>query len=299
MIVALTGGTGVLGGAILDATLAAGHQVQALIRPSAGRTDPARDGVRWIHGELADSRALDRLVAGADAVVHSAFADTDDSDRFIEDNIASTLRLLTRSATTAGQQFVFISSLAVYGTDPSHLPSADQRPLDEDFPLWPRNFYAAHKLCLEKMIVAGSGDLGVNTSAFRIGCVLGPYPDPSRDYLARFVAEARDTGAIAQPFGAYVITAADAARVVVDALGDASVSGQVFNTFDRWLDFAELAEPLRGLLGKTPAIPCPIAPAPTPAIRNDRLLQRAPVFGTDAQINALLGQLVSRPTSAP
>lgn len=294
MIVALTGGTGALGGAILDVALAAGHQVQALIRPVAGRTDPTREGVRWIHGELADSAALDQLVAGADTVVHSAFANTDDSDQFIEDNITSTLRLLTRTANTAGQQFVFISSLAVYGTDPSHLPGADQRPLDEDFPLWPSNFYAAHKLCLEKMIVAGSGDLGVNTSAFRIGCVLGPYPDPSRDYLARFVAEARDTGAIAQPFGAYVITAADAARVVVNALGDASVTGQVFNTFDRWLDFAELAEPLRALLGRPAPIACPTAPPPSPAIRTDRLLARAPVFDTDAQVAGLLEQLVRR-----
>jgi nucleoside-diphosphate-sugar epimerase len=294
MIVALTGGTGVLGGAIAAHAVAAGHRVRALLRPRADRVAPALDGVTWIPGALDDPVALDQLVLGADAVVHCAFADTADPEQFVADNIVGSLRLLTRTANTAGRQIVFISSLAVYGPEPWRLPGAAAHPLDEDFALWPRDFYAAHKLALEKMVVAASGDLRLNSTAFRVGCVLGRYPDASRDHLARCFATARDHGEIREQFGAYVITAADAARVVVDALGDAAVTGQVINTFDRWLDFTELAAPLGQVLGGEIDVTCAAAPPPDPPIRNQRLLRRTPEFGTDQQIAALLQELMDQ-----
>ena len=70
MILALTGATGFVGGALLEQALAAGHQVRALTR----RPRPECKGVTWVSGALDDAAALSALVSTADAVVHVAGA---------------------------------------------------------------------------------------------------------------------------------------------------------------------------------------------------------------------------------
>ena len=57
MKLAVTGGTGFVGSHLIDAALAAGHEVQALAR----REQPERDRVQWIGGSLDDRDALERL----------------------------------------------------------------------------------------------------------------------------------------------------------------------------------------------------------------------------------------------
>jgi len=289
MKVALTGATGVLGGAIATAALAAGHEVRALVRDRDGReVDDSRVGIDWISGGLEDADALDRLVDTADAIVHCAFADTEATEAFVAANVVGTLRLLIRAGATSLRRFIYVSSLAVYGKEPWLLPHADALPLDEDFPLWPRDFYGAHKIAMEKMVIAGSGDPGLRTSAFRVGCVLGEYPSLERNHIARFLAAARDDGAIRERMGAYVIAADDAANILVDALGDTATTGLVINTFDRWLDFAELAGPIGAVLGREVSVECESAPPPHPALLRDRLAARQPAWTTDSTIRRLL-----------
>ncbi len=109
MIVALTGATGFLGGAVLERLIAEEHGVRALTR----RPQPERPGVEWIAGDLADAAALGALVAGADAVIHVAGAiNVADRDAFFAANAEGT-RLLTERARAAGVgRFVLVSSLS-------------------------------------------------------------------------------------------------------------------------------------------------------------------------------------------
>lgn len=106
MTLALTGGTGFVGGHVIDAALARGHRVRALAR----RPQPARAGVDWIAGSLSDLAALDRLVAGADAIIHVAgVTNARDLAGFEAGNVAGTAAM--RRA--AGRlPFVHVSSLA-------------------------------------------------------------------------------------------------------------------------------------------------------------------------------------------
>jgi len=67
-LVALTGGTGFLGPYIVRALEQAGWRVRRLSRR------PRQDRIETVVGSLADAEALDRLLAGADAVVHAAGA---------------------------------------------------------------------------------------------------------------------------------------------------------------------------------------------------------------------------------
>lgn len=104
---AITGGTGFVGGALIRHALAAGHRVRALAR----RPQPARDGLRWVAGDLADRSALLTLCEGADAVIHVAgVVNAPDRAGFVAGNIDGTRAML--AAADDGQRLVHVSSLA-------------------------------------------------------------------------------------------------------------------------------------------------------------------------------------------
>jgi uncharacterized protein YbjT (DUF2867 family) len=106
VILAMTGGTGFVGGATIEAALAAGHHVRALVR----RPQPARDGVTWIGGDLTDPAALCR---GADAVIHIAgVVNAPDRAGFAAGNIAGTEAILGAARAAGVARFVHVSSLA-------------------------------------------------------------------------------------------------------------------------------------------------------------------------------------------
>jgi nucleoside-diphosphate-sugar epimerase len=109
MKLAITGGTGFVGSHLIDAAVAAGHQVKALTR----REQSPREGVEWIPGDLEDRNALHQLVIEADAIVHVAgVISASDKAAFDKGNVQGTLAML--AAATAGgiHRFVHVSSLA-------------------------------------------------------------------------------------------------------------------------------------------------------------------------------------------
>ena len=67
-ILAVTGGTGFVGGHLLRVARAAGYEVRALTRGWR----PPQDGIHWIEGALDQPESLAALCEGADAVVHIA-----------------------------------------------------------------------------------------------------------------------------------------------------------------------------------------------------------------------------------
>lgn len=113
-VLALTGGTGFVGSHAITLALARGHQVRALTR----RPQPPRAGVTWIEGALDTHAALDRLVTGADAVVHIAgVVNAPDRAGFAAGNVAGTQAMI-HAATRAGvRRFVHVSSIA--GREPA------------------------------------------------------------------------------------------------------------------------------------------------------------------------------------
>lgn len=109
MILAMTGGTGFVGSHLIDAALAAGHQVKALTR----RDQPERGGVQWIAGDLDSRPALESLVDGVEAVIHVAgVISAPNAAAFDKANVEGALAML--AAATAGglRRFVHVSSLA-------------------------------------------------------------------------------------------------------------------------------------------------------------------------------------------
>ena len=110
--VALTGGTGFVGGAILRALASNGYRLRLLARrrSPAGEIPP---GAEIVHGSLEDRDSLADLLKGADAAVHAAGAikaiAAEEFRRVNRDGAAA----LAEAAAQAGVgRFVLISSLA-------------------------------------------------------------------------------------------------------------------------------------------------------------------------------------------
>lgn len=91
--VLVTGGTGVLGRAVVAELLARGHSVRVLSRRASAQVP---NGVRLFTGDLATGTGLAEAVAGADAVVHCA----SDPRRYRKVDVPGTRRLLAAAAAT-------------------------------------------------------------------------------------------------------------------------------------------------------------------------------------------------------
>lgn len=110
MILALTGGTGFVGQAVLDEAARRGVAVRALARKPQG----ARAGVEWVQGDLADEAALGTLVTGADAVLHIAgVTNAPDLAGFLAANFAGTEAVIEAARAAGVARFIHVSSLAV------------------------------------------------------------------------------------------------------------------------------------------------------------------------------------------
>jgi uncharacterized protein YbjT (DUF2867 family) len=73
MKILVTGGTGLLGGALLPVLLTAGYEVRCLVREgSAGTSRIDREWIELVHGDSENVEDLYRALCGMDALVHIA-----------------------------------------------------------------------------------------------------------------------------------------------------------------------------------------------------------------------------------
>ena len=108
-LLAITGATGFVGQALIDRALAEGCTVRALTR----RDQPHRKGLTWVHGDLADAKALAKLMRRAEAVIHVAgVVNAPDRDGFVAGNVAGTLSVVEAAKKAGVPRFVFVSSLS-------------------------------------------------------------------------------------------------------------------------------------------------------------------------------------------
>ena len=147
MTIAITGGTGFVGQALIDLALARGLTVHALTR----RPQPPRKGVKWVQGDLADKRALAKLVKGTEGVIHVAgVINAPDAAGYEEGNVAGSLAVIEATLRAGVPRLVFVSSL-----------SAREPELSE---------YGRSKLRAEKVV----GASGLDWTIVRPPAIYGP-----------------------------------------------------------------------------------------------------------------------------
>lgn len=109
MKLAITGGTGFVGRHVISLALARKHEVRALARTP----QPPLPGVEWVEGAIDPARNLDRLVEGAEAVIHIAGAiNAPDRAAFAACNIDGTAAVLHAAEGAGVTRFIHVSSLA-------------------------------------------------------------------------------------------------------------------------------------------------------------------------------------------
>lgn len=237
MIVALTGATGFVGRAVLDEAAQRGLAVHALAR----RAQEPQAGVTWVAGSLDDGPALDRLVRGADAVVHVAgLTSSPDPADFRAANVTGTQAVIDAARSGAVRRLVFVSSL-----------SAREPKLSA---------YGASKADAEALVQAS----GLDWTIVRPPGVYGPR---DVDYFEMFRSARMGLVPLPPRGASSIIHVADLARLLLNlaAAPAAQVRGRLFEPDDGreggW-SHAELAQAIGRAVGRervlAPHLPRPV-----------------------------------------
>jgi len=169
MRIFLTGATGYIGSAVLDALVRAGHEVTALVRDNGKARLIAQRGAQTVVGNLADPDSFRNILDAQDGYVHTAFDRASgrgpEIDRIaIELLVAAAKRPRTAHAATPPKRFIiYTSGLWVLGHSPD--------PADEGAPVNPIALTAwrpAHE-----QFVVGAGTDSLRTIVIRPGVVYG------------------------------------------------------------------------------------------------------------------------------
>ena len=159
MRVLLTGGTGYIGSAVLDALLRAGHHVDALVRNREKAAQVQLRGAHPVIGDLSQAASYAAIAAAADGTIHAAM---DDSPR---GHALDALALDTFLATSPrpGRFFIYTSGVWVLGPAPSAVA--------EDAVLNPIELSAWRAPHEQRVLEAASADF--RTVVVRPGIVYG------------------------------------------------------------------------------------------------------------------------------
>lgn len=151
MTVLVTGGAGYIGSHTVRALRNRGDDVVVLDSLEYGHREAVLDAPLEV-GDIADAALVQRVVGdyGVDAVVHfAAYKAAGESmevpERYFENNVGRTARLLAALHDLGVERIVFSSTCAVYGT-PRTLP------VDEQHPTGPESPYGESKRIVEQML---------------------------------------------------------------------------------------------------------------------------------------------------
>jgi nucleoside-diphosphate-sugar epimerase len=167
----LTGGTGYIGGAVLEAFVRAGYRVDALVRNGEKAAAVTARGGHPVVGELADRKSYAGVLAVADGVIHAAL---EASPRGPQVDAAALDALL--AAGTAARFLIYTSGIWVLGNGTS--------PMDESAPLDPAELVAWRPAHEQRVLAAARP--GFRPLVVRPGIVYGG----SRGIVADLIKDA-------------------------------------------------------------------------------------------------------------
>ncbi len=209
MRIAVTGATGMVGGQVVRAALAAGHEVRAVRRRTG---DPAWPGTEWewVTAGLDDRPALRRAMDGVDAVVHCASVYAYAGPRVVDIdqvNAQGTRRVVEAAAECGVRRVVVTSSSVTRGSSLGPVPRCEQDALGSE----PTPAYYLSKVAQEREALAAGTELGVEVVLALPTVILGgPWRRlaPSNAIVLRYLLDPLRT---TYPGGSNVVSATDVA----------------------------------------------------------------------------------------
>jgi nucleoside-diphosphate-sugar epimerase len=165
MRIFLTGATGYIGSAVLDALLRAGHSVTALVRQPERAEYIARRGVQPVIGALEKPEAYAAEAEGCEVIIHTALDGSSRRDKVDRGAVETFLAAATnRAATGRPAAFVYTSGIWVLGD--TGVPAA------EDAPVRPTP-YVAWRPEHERLVLEAGRSQTIRTVVMRPGIVYG------------------------------------------------------------------------------------------------------------------------------
>jgi UDP-glucose 4-epimerase len=168
----VTGGAGYIGSVVTAMLLEAGHEVVVLDDLSTGHEAAVPSGAVFVPGRVHEVIG-DVLTPDFDAVLHfAAFIAAGESvqkpEKYWENNLIGSLRLLEAMRTTGVRRLVFSSTANVYG-DP------DKVPIPETAATRPPNPYAGSKLAVDHAMAGYAVAHGLAAVSLRYFNVAGAH----------------------------------------------------------------------------------------------------------------------------
>jgi len=239
----VTGGSGFIGGHVVDRLLAEGHSVRLFKRKATAPEQFHGKNIELYQGDLEDTQSVMKAMTGADIFFH--IGEIKNITRSAaEKNVALVEQIVRTLADEGVRRFIFISSITVAGI-PSSVP-ADE---DTKAAVTLRDQYTTYKRRCEEILREHMH--GCEYAVIRPAPVYGL----GSRYLGKMVNAMEVLGPIGLPFigdarnMAPLIHVKDLAAAICRAGSEPAASGQTFNITDglshTWFDFFhEIADAL-------------------------------------------------------
>jgi UDP-glucose 4-epimerase len=196
MRIVVTGGAGFIGSHIVDAFIAAGHDVVVLDNlwtHGGGRRENINPRASFVHMDIRDE-SVKRIftdfkpeVVCHHAAQHSVAIGSRDPQYDAQVNVIGMLNVLDAAVACGTRKVTFASSAATYGDGVA-------MPADESSPQHPISPYGITKMVTEHYLRFYLAEHGLNYTALRYGNVYGPRQDPNGEagviaiFIGKFLA---------------------------------------------------------------------------------------------------------------
>jgi nucleoside-diphosphate-sugar epimerase len=166
----VTGGSGFIGGALIERLQREGWVVRALARSDAAAERVRERGAEPVRGDIGDRASLEAAAAGSEVAFHSAakVEDWGDPAEFERLNVGGTANVLAACRAAGVRRLVHVS------TEAALMAGEPLVNVDEDAPLRPDSpaLYSSSKARAEQLVRAANGD-GLETVVIRPRFVWG------------------------------------------------------------------------------------------------------------------------------
>ncbi|HEX3509128.1 MAG TPA: NAD-dependent epimerase/dehydratase family protein [Candidatus Dormibacteraeota bacterium] len=178
MRILVTGGAGFIGSHVVDAYVAAGHEVGVLDNFSTGNEANLNPAAEVHPVDLRDREAVEKVVASFRPEIVNHHAAQSEVPKSVADpgldahiNVVGGLNLLKASVDHKVKKVIFISTGgALYG-------EPDVVPADETHPVRPLSPYGTSKFCFEQYLGTFKRTFGLEFTVLRYANIYGPRQD--------------------------------------------------------------------------------------------------------------------------
>src|SRR2546428_2375416 len=178
MKILVTGGAGFIGSHVVDAYIAAGHEVAVIDNLATGKEHNLNGDAQMHRLDLRDPAEVASVVSSFKPEVVNHHAAQAEVPKSVADpafdaqvNLIGGINLLKASVDSGVRKFIFISTGgALYG-------EPDVVPCDEDHPVRPLSPYGTSKFCFEQYLGTFKRTFGLDYTVLRYANIYGPRQD--------------------------------------------------------------------------------------------------------------------------